>query len=172
MSDFPSAPPPSGMTGTGGVPATPVQRLIARIIDGLIAFAMYIPGYILLFIGTAIGGGFGALVAVLGILLLLVGLGAALYMIIGGIGKTGQTPGKRMQGIKVVGSASGQPIGIGGTVVRLVVEWLTAIPCYLGYLWIFFDSDKKTLYDKILDNEVVSAEQGGLLPIFPDGNPI
>jgi len=34
-----------------------------------------------------------------------------------------------------------------------------------------WDGDKKTLYDKILDNEVVQAEQGGIMPIFPNGKP-
>jgi uncharacterized RDD family membrane protein YckC len=165
MSDFPSAPPPMGVAGT---PATFAQRFIAVLIDAGIGLAMFIPVLIFALIVGAISDTLGAIV---GILLYLLVFLAVMYMILGGIGLTGQTPGKRMQGIKVVNSG-GEVIGIGGSVVRYIVQYITNIVCYIGGLWMLFDADKKTLYDKILDNQVIQVEKGGIMPIFPNGNPI
>jgi uncharacterized RDD family membrane protein YckC len=158
-----------------GTPATFVPRLVAYFIDAFVAAALYIPGYALFFIGAAIGGGFGAIFVLLGVLLLIAGFVAAIYIFIVGQGQTGQTPGKRMQGIKLVksgsGSGAGHPIGAVNVFIRAFLANILVYICFIGYLWMFFDSEKKTLYDKILDNAVVQVEKGELMPIFPSGKP-
>jgi len=169
MSDFPSAPPPTGMMGA--TPATFVQRLIAIIIDYGLILLMLIPAIILAFIVGKISGVLGFLV---GMLLYLVIFLAAMYMYIGGIAATGQTPGKRMQGIQVVND-SGGVLGLGGAVIRYIVAGIfNAVVCGIpvGALWMLFDPEKKTLYDKVLNNQVIQVPSGDLLPIFPNGNPI
>jgi len=169
MSDFPAAPP---VPGTGAAtPAGIGQRLIARLIDGLVAFAITIPAIVLFFLGLAIGGAVGAIVAFLGGLLYLADFAAIFYVMIWAQGVTGQTPGKRMQGIKLIDSSTGGPVGGSGGVIRWLVEAVTIMICYLGYIWALFDDRNQTLYDKILDNEVVLGEPGRILPIFPDGKP-
>jgi uncharacterized RDD family membrane protein YckC len=73
-------------------------------------------------------------------------------------GTSGQTLGKRLLGIKVVGADTLQPgIGIGRGVGRYFARILSAIPCLLGYLWMLWDNDKQTWHDKIVSTKVVSA---------------
>ena len=153
--------------GMAGTPATFGQRLIAVLIDAAIMFAMLIPVVIVLAIIGAISDVLGLL---LGILLYLVVLAAAVWIYVGGIGKHGQTPGKRLQGIKVV-SNTGAPVGLGGAVIRWLLSNVLNSFCYIGGLWMLWDGEKKTLYDKILDNQVIQVPTGELMPIFPDGNP-
>lgn len=169
MSDFPAAPPPS--MGLSGRPAAFGARLVAWLIDVLIAAALYIPGYVLLFIGGGIGGGFGTILALLGGLMLLAGFVAVIMIMIVGQGSTGQTPGKRSQGIRLQKGGTGQPIGGLMVFVRGLLAGVLSSFCYIGHLWMLWDSEQKTLYDKILDNEVVVGQKGGLMPLFPDGKP-
>lgn len=169
MSDFPAAPP---VPGTGAAtPAGIGQRLVAKVIDGLVAFALAIPAIVLFVLGLAVGGAVGVILAFLGGLLYIAVFAAIFYVMIWGQGVTGQTPGKRMQGIKLVDSSTGAPVGGAGGVIRWLVEAVTTMICYIGYLWALFDDRNQTLYDKILDNEVVLGEKGGIMPIFPDGKP-
>ena len=168
MTDFPAAPPPTG--AVSGPPATFGQRFVAWLIDSLVAIGLYIPGYVLFFIGSAIGGGFGIIILLLGVLLLLAGVVAVIFVLIVGQGKTGQTPGKRTQGIQLLGS-DGQPIGGGMVFVRFLLAGFFGSFCYIGYLWMLWDGEKKTLYDKVLSNQVVPGPKGSITPIFPDGKP-
>ncbi len=164
---FPPAPPTMGSLGP---PATFGQRLVAVIIDSIIGFVLLIPAIIIFTIGGAAESG---ILMALGGLLYLVGFLALFYMIIGGVGKTGQSPGKRMQGVKVVDS-NGGPIGIGGAIIRYIVQQVSnTIACGLpiGSLWMLWDAEKKTLYDKILNNQAISVPKGSAMPIFPDGKP-
>lgn len=169
MSDFPAAPPPMGVAGA--TPATFVQRLIAVLIDFGIVLAMFIPAFIIVFIIGQISGILGFLAA---LVLYLVVFAAALYMYIGNIGTTGQTPGKRMQGVQVVNNDGGM-LGMGGAAIRYIVSTIfNSIICGLpvGSLWMLFDAEKKTLYDKVLNNQAIAVPPGEFLPIFPNGNPI
>jgi len=170
MSSFPSAPPPPG-TGAGGQPATFVQRLVAYLIDAAVSFVLLIPGYMVVAIGLAIGGAFGALVVLVGVALILAGIVAAILIFIVGQGATGQTPGKRTQGIQLLKSGTGQPIGGLMVFVRGILAQILGSVCFIGYLWMLIDPEKKTLYDKLMDNEVVLGRQGGIMPLFPDGKP-
>lgn len=169
MSDFPAAPPPTGIPGA--TPATFGQRLVALLIDFGLIIAMYIPLIVVVAILGRISGILGLLAA---LVLYLAGFVAALYYYIGNIGSTGQTPGKRLQGVQVVND-DGTNLGLGGAAIRYIVSAISnSIVCGLpvGSLWMLFDAEDKTLYDKILNNQAVQVEKGELLPIFPDGNPI
>lgn len=77
-------------------------------------------------------------------------------------GRTGQTIGKKQQGIKLVADATGQPVGPGMAIVRyLIAGAISAITCgvygLLDYLWPLWDDDKKRLTDKIVKFSVVKA---------------
>jgi len=169
MSDFPVAPPPPD--GGGRIPGSPGSRFIARLIDWAIAMVLFVPSIVLFLIGAAIGSGLGAILMFLAALLYIAEIVALFYVLVWVQGVTGQTPGKRHQGLMLLDSTSGQPVGGSGGVIRWLVEAITVFICYIGYLWIFVDSDKKTLYDKILDNEVVNVPATSIMPIFPDGKP-
>ena len=178
MSDsFDTPPPPSdfqpGEVQSAGAPVEFVPRLIAYLIDGFIGFAAAIPGLVLLFIGSAIGGVFGTLVLLLGLLLIGVSALATLYIFIWGIAVNGQTPGKRIQGIRVV-QDSGEPLGLGGAVIRFFALSISnSILCGLpiGSAWMLWDGEKKTLYDKVLNYQATNVAKGGLMPLFPNGKP-
>ena len=155
----------------GATPASFGQRLIAVLIDFGIVLAMFVPAVIVVFIVGRISGILGALV---GIVLYLAVFGAALYMYIGNIGTTGQTPGKRMQGVQIVDD-NGGILGMGDAAIRYIVSVIfNSIICGLpvGSLWMLFDAEKKTLYDKVLNDKAISVQPGELMPIFPNGNPV
>jgi uncharacterized RDD family membrane protein YckC len=72
-------------------------------------------------------------------------------------GGSGQSLGKRALGIRTVDVATGQPTGAGRAVGRYFARILSAIPCYLGYLWAAWDPRKQAWHDKIVNSLVVEA---------------
>jgi uncharacterized RDD family membrane protein YckC len=72
-------------------------------------------------------------------------------------GNTGQSTGKKVAGTKLVGMATGQPVGVGLAIGRYFVHILDAIPCYIGFLWPLWDSKRQTFADKILSTVVVKV---------------
>jgi uncharacterized RDD family membrane protein YckC len=70
----------------------------------------------------------------------------------------GQTPGKRLVGIRVVGDETGNRIGYGrafGRYVITVVFGFLLIPWLLDYLWPLWDRKNQALHDKIVGSVVV-----------------
>ncbi len=70
-------------------------------------------------------------------------------------GTTGQTPGRKAVGIKVLREADGQPIGVGAGIGRGFLHILDALPLGLGFLWPIWDAKKQTFADKIIKSVVV-----------------
>lgn len=70
-------------------------------------------------------------------------------------GRTGQSIGKTAMGIKLVGEADGQPIGILRAFLRDIVHILDELVCMLGYLWPLWDAKKQTFADKIMKTVVI-----------------
>lgn len=105
-----------------------------------------------------VSGILGAISDVLGLLVGLLGYGALFAFGIWQIyqeGSTGQTIGKKMQNVKLVGMENGgQPIGFGMAFVRTLINNLV---CYLGWLLAFFDEQRQTLGDKVSKSVVVRA---------------
>jgi len=140
-------PPPPGAGPYGGSAsrdyAEPGPRVIAGLID---YFGPLIVAYVVLFLISA----------VLGYLLLLGVLGWGLYNAYLN-GETGQSTGKKMQNIKVVSQETGQPIGGGMGIVRVLVHILDNF-YFAGYIFgLFIDTDKQTFADKIIKTVVVKA---------------
>lgn len=72
-------------------------------------------------------------------------------------GRTGQTLGKRVLGIRALREADGQPMGVGTSFGRSFLHVLDALPLYIGYLWPLRDVKKQTFADKIVNTVVVKA---------------
>ena len=70
-------------------------------------------------------------------------------------GKTGQSVGKKAVGLRLLGANTGQPIGVGKSLLRDITHILDVLPCYLGYLWPLWDQKKQTFADKIVGTYVV-----------------
>jgi uncharacterized RDD family membrane protein YckC len=95
----------------------------------------------------AIGGGIA--VIVLGFLIV-----AFIYL--RALGKTGQTWGRKIVGIKVIGETTGEPIGFGRALGRqLFASFISGQIFYLGYLWMLWDDKKQTWHDKVVGSIVV-----------------
>lgn len=69
-------------------------------------------------------------------------------------GTTGQTFGKQVAKTRLVGEATGQPIGFGLAVVRQVLHFLDGI-CLVGFLFPLWDPKRQTFADKIMKTVVV-----------------
>ena len=93
-----------------------------------------------------------------GIALIAVGVIIVAILYIRALGKTGQTWGRKLANVKVVGKTTGQPIGFGRALGRtLFAQIISSSFCYLGYLWMLWDKNKQTWHDKIVDTVVVKA---------------
>lgn len=175
----PTAPGPFGPPGAYNAPpgygyAPPVvkagfwTRFAAVLIDGIIVSLFGLPAQIAMQTGStqieACPGAqsglcevptsgtwitFGVL-AVLGIV-----AGIVYYAMLEG--RSGQTVGKRALGIRVVDTRTGAPIGTGRAVGRYFARILSALPCYLGYLWMAWDDQQQTWHDKMVNSYVVKT---------------
>ena len=70
----------------------------------------------------------------------------------------GQTPGKMVLGIKVI-RTDGLPISLGYAFRRYLGYIVSALPLFVGYIWIAFDSHKQGFHDKIADTYVIKLPQ-------------
>lgn len=64
--------------------------------------------------------------------------------------------GKRIVGLRIVNSMTGESPGLGGGFVRALVSILSRV-FYLGYLWALWDPEKQTWHDKAADTIVIHA---------------
>lgn len=155
------SPSATGLGGFGPSANRPTYAdLGARFVAYLIDFAILIPAYVIAVIVIAIIGSIsdalGALVA--GVLYLAI-LAGILYNLVYLQGTTGQSFGKSKQGIMLVSATTGQPLGIGGVIIRLIVSAIFAIPCWLDHFWILFDTNNQRLSDNVLGNHVIVKGQ-------------
>ena len=89
------------------------------------------------------------------------GLGGLAWMIYNRwiqAGNTGQSLGKRVLKIKLVREDNGQPLGVGGAILRDISHIVDGLPCYIGYLWPLWDDKSQTFADKIVGSVVVNAD--------------
>jgi uncharacterized RDD family membrane protein YckC len=73
----------------------------------------------------------------------------------------GQTPGKRVMGLRIV-RTDGQRLTLGNCVLRVFGYWISAI-LFLGYLWVLVDNRRQGFHDKIAGTFVVYT--------WPDAGP-
>jgi uncharacterized RDD family membrane protein YckC len=141
-------------------------RFVAYLIDGFIigvvVWAFYIVGFIVLAGGARVGDSSGAaLGAGVGIGLVFVLVGA----VVGFLWKPyfwshgGQTPGYKMLGMRVVRARDGGPVSFGTGILRMIGYIINDIVfgLPLGFIWAGFDSAKQGWHDKIAGTVVIQA---------------
>jgi uncharacterized RDD family membrane protein YckC len=67
----------------------------------------------------------------------------------------GATPGKLAVGVKIVDATTGAAPSTGRLVIRLLCYLVSALPFYLGFLWVAFDRRKQGWHDKIAGTVVI-----------------
>jgi uncharacterized RDD family membrane protein YckC len=171
-------PPPAGYLP--GMPplASWGARLGALLLDflmfGLVPFGLMLAGYVQIGIKAAnrlddcsnagipddscptphVAGGSIALILIGGALSLAVGI-----FLIYREGATGQTPGKRIAGIRLLKEQDGSTLGFGLALGRRFAHALDSFACYIGWLWPLWDSKNQTFADKLVKS-VVIKDQG------------
>ena len=85
---------------------------------------------------------------------LLVKLGYEIFF----LGKYGATPGKMVCKLRVV-TAEGGRFGYGRAAGRALAEILRGMICYIGYIMVGFDSQKRGLHDHICNTRVVYTDR-------------
>jgi uncharacterized RDD family membrane protein YckC len=116
------------------------QRLLAALIDWLILFVVSAPISVLFFEASAV----------------MPLLAAA--TVIGFWRYCGATPGKLAVAVRIVDARTGQPVGTGRLALRLLCYLVSALPLYLGFLWIAFDRRKQGWHDKIARTVVIQSD--------------
>jgi uncharacterized RDD family membrane protein YckC len=150
------------MDMTGRPPlATVLKRFAAILLDGILFSLVSIPfsgGVYLIMFGALMGG--GDTMSMAGVFLALVGyIGIHAYAaFVLAMWAYGLTPGKHIMGIRVVRIDTGRPVGFWRMALRQVIgQWLSAIVCYLGFLWALFDANRQGWHDKIAKTLVVQT---------------
>ena len=91
------------------------------------------------------------------LLLALAGIVGVVFYHVYFIGTRGQTIGKRAAGVSVLDINTGQPIGYGRALGRILMSVVSGWVCYLGFLWMLWDDKKQTWHDKVVSTVVVKA---------------
>jgi uncharacterized RDD family membrane protein YckC len=136
-------------------------RLVAKLIDSLI---LMVPNFAIQF---AVGLGPGnmanpsaqevdpaQMALMLGTVAFSIGLSVAYQTIL--VSKYGATWGKMALGLKIV-NEDGSKIRTGRAFGRVFAEILSGMTCYIGYIIVAFDSEKRSLHDHICATRVIKS---------------
>lgn len=66
----------------------------------------------------------------------------------------GFTPGKAILGLKIVKKKGGK-LSFGRSFLRFIAYWISALPLFLGFLWVLWDPGRQTWHDKIAGTQVL-----------------
>jgi uncharacterized RDD family membrane protein YckC len=151
--DTPAVPEPAG--NVPGPLAEWADRVVATLIDAVVILALWIAVWLAGAIVGVVSDVLAALVRTLGYLAISV---YGLYL--GYLeGVRGQSPGKAIQGLKVVKISDGEVLGGGMGVVRRIAHVVDAIICYIGFLFPLWDPQKQTIADKLVETVVLKDQE-------------
>lgn len=148
-----------GQETTYGQYAGFVTRLVALIIDqliltGIVSLITIVATYVMnIFRVNELLGTENLTQTITVILVTIVTVSVVILYTIGFWLLAGQTPGKRLMGVRIV-RTNGQRITLWAAVRRWVGYWLSAI-LFLGYLWVLLDNKRQGFHDKLAGTVVV-----------------
>jgi uncharacterized RDD family membrane protein YckC len=88
----------------------------------------------------------------------LLGVLAVAAVVIGFWRYCGATPGKLAVAVKIVDAKTLAPPSTWRLVVRFLAYFVSALPLYLGFLWVAVDRRKQGWHDKIAGTIVINSE--------------
>jgi uncharacterized RDD family membrane protein YckC len=136
--------PQGGYTSQAGNYSSWIYRVGAYLID-------IVPVWILIGIGVAAHN------AGIYFVFLLAGIAVTAYNRWYQAGKTGQSWGKKVLNMSLIGEQTGQPIGPGKAFLRDICHIVDSVICYIGFLFPLWDSKRQTLADKIMQTVVIPS---------------
>jgi uncharacterized RDD family membrane protein YckC len=157
-------PPGNLVPRPGSEYASWAARVGARLIDqiptylGLIIFCI---GYLILIIQLALTSGSSlhvdgaAITLIIGLGVMLISLGWVAYNRWLTAGRTGQSLGKRVTNLRLIGEETNAPIGARNAFIRDLVHILDALTV-VGYLWPLWDDKRQTFADQIMRTIVIN----------------
>lgn len=135
-----------------------LNRFAAVLVDGLLPFALCIPAVIVVMLVQ--GGGPGDLSTIIGTFFVLLTLVAQLCYtaLMLAMWSRGLTPGKYWLGVQVIHRPTGLPVSFWRMALReFIGKWVSAIVCYLGFIWPLFDANRQGFHDKVAGTLVVKS---------------
>lgn len=136
--------------------STPLKRLFAHILDGLIALIISLIAYVLLeipfvFIPDHHNEIYSiTLVFYVGIIMLSV-VFVQLYF-----WTNSTSMGKKVLGMVVIDKNTHEKVGFWKMVVREIIgKWISSLIFGIGYIWILFDEKNQGWHDKLINSIVV-----------------
>lgn len=147
--DLTSRPPLAGI----------LVRFTAVLLDGIVPLAIAIPAAIVLGIVSlslpSLPGDAMQMLVIFIVLLTYVGFLSYSALVLA-LWAYGLTPGKWMLGIRVVRRDTGLAAGFWRMALRQIIgQFVSAILCYLGFIWALVDADKQGWHDKIAKTLVI-----------------
>jgi len=143
--------------------ASVLTRFGAVVLDGLLPMAIAIPagitGYVM-FLGLASippspPSDTMQIVGIFVLLLTYIGFMSYSALVLA-LWAYGLTPGMYLLGIRIIKVDTGVPAGFWRMALRQIVgQWVSAIVCYLGFIWVLFDANRQGWHDKIAKTLVV-----------------
>ncbi len=130
----------AGGPAAGGQLASWGQRALGYVVDLVIIFVVQ------LVVGLVAGRGVAQLVG------LLVWVGFA-YM----ESQDGQSPGKKVVGIRLRSERDGSYLSWGMAIVRKIAHLVDTLPILIGWLWPLWDRKRQTFADKIVSTVVTTG---------------
>ncbi|ADB30062.1 RDD domain containing protein [Kribbella flavida DSM 17836] len=142
--------PPGELAGWG-------SRVVASILDSLLAIVVILAGVVVAVavsgsMETMSSGGTAALVVAY-----LAAFAVQIWNRVIRQGRTGQSLGKKVVGLKVVSPETGELIGMGRTLGREVCAVIFNNFCFLNVLWPLWDDKSQTWHDKVAGDIVIKV---------------
>jgi uncharacterized RDD family membrane protein YckC len=130
-------------------------RFAAKFVDGLILGLPFMAVYLLLMFRAAQARRPDEL-GVIPLLAQLVFMVVKMVYEVAFVGRYGATPGKMLCKLRIV-TAEGGRVGYGRATGRFFAELLSWVVCYIGYIMVAFDSEKRGLHDHICSTRVIQC---------------
>ena len=139
--------------------ASVVTRFASILLDGVVPLAISIPAGIVFWIISlslpSLPGDGMQIFAIFIVLLTYLGFMSYSALVLA-LWAYGLTPGKWMLGIRVIKRDTAQPAGFWRMALRQIIgQFVSAILCYLGFVWALVDANRQGWHDKIAKTLVV-----------------